>query len=402
MSGDITGQISAARSSNNVEWEPSAIVAIDGEPVEDVLQLTTEQTQPFQDPDALYGLQFFTLAGSFQGGGDAWLTSAHKYGFQSDFTKYTFANGTEISDDNLAITAFDFTGVVDGASLFQNLEVPPTTTTSPSSTTTPTSTPTETESAPAITSIVGYPSPVVMHPEGYTAGYFLEDGETAVLALTAFTNHAETTSANGLQQKAIKEFLAACTANGMKKLIIDLSGNGGGSVLNGIDAFKQLFPSLEPFAATRYRFTEAMNYFGTIYTAADIHNTSFLTAFQTQGSLDVNEKHFDEWADLAGPVDIYGDRFTEMIRENMTDVVLQVANGLIISGYLNNTDIPPQPFEAENIVMLVDGYCGSTCAVFSELMKSQGGVRSVAVGGRSKTGPMQGVGGSKGYVTSKL
>lgn len=55
-----------------------------------------------------------------------------------------------------------------------------------------------------------------------------------------------------------------------------------------------------------------------------------------------------------------------------------------------------QPFAAENIVIIQDGLCGSTCAIFSELMREQGKVQTIAVGGRPANAPMQGVGGSKG------
>lgn len=40
--------------------------------------------------------------------------------------------------------------------------------------------------------------------------------------------------------------------------------------------------------------------------------------------------------------------------------------------------------------------CSSTCAIASELLKNQGAVRTIAVGGRPQEGPMQGVGGTKG------
>lgn len=45
---------------------------------------------------------------------------------------------------------------------------------------------------------------------------------------------------------------------------------------------------------------------------------------------------------------------------------------------------------------LHDGMCSSTCAIATELLKNQGAVRTIAVGGRPQEGPMQGVGGTKG------
>lgn len=47
-------------------------------------------------------------------------------------------------------------------------------------------------------------------------------------------------------------------------------------------------------------------------------------------------------------------------------------------------------------MQLHDGMCSSTCTIVSELLKNQGGVRTIAVGGQPKFGPMQGIGGTKG------
>ena len=61
-----------------------------------------------------------------------------------------------------------------------------------------------------------------------------------------------------------------------------------------------------------------------------------------------------------------------------------------------------QPFAASDIIMLYDGYCASTCTIFSEFMRTQGGVKSIAYGGRpnpsnsSATPIIQAIGGVKG------
>lgn len=49
-----------------------------------------------------------------------------------------------------------------------------------------------------------------------------------------------------------------------------------------------------------------------------------------------------------------------------------------------------------NVAQLNDGMCSSTCTIVAELLKNQGGVRTIAVGGQPKFGPMQGIGGTKG------
>lgn len=45
---------------------------------------------------------------------------------------------------------------------------------------------------------------------------------------------------------------------------------------------------------------------------------------------------------------------------------------------------------------IYDGYCASTCTVFSEFMHRQAGVKTIALGGKPNRNPMQAVGGTKG------
>ena len=106
---------------------------------------------------------------------------------------------------------------------------------------------------------------------------------------------------------------------------------------------------------------------------------------------------FESWDQLYGPVVTPEDEFTNLIRWNINDTNFNLALGIIvISGFGNNTAIEPSPFTAENIIILSDGRCSSTCTILSHLLKWQGKVRSVAVGGRPQTGAMQAVGGVKG------
>lgn len=54
-------------------------------------------------------------------------------------------------------------------------------------------------------------------------------------------------------QKVNTYFINEAVARGKKKLIIDVSANGGGTILQGYDLFKQLFPQILPYGATRFR-----------------------------------------------------------------------------------------------------------------------------------------------------
>jgi hypothetical protein len=93
------------------------------------------------------------------------------------------------------------------------------------------------------------------------------------------------------------------------------------------------------------------------------------------------------------------DYYTNLGRWNLSDVYTPFASGGInITGYgpLANASSTAPPFAPENIVLLTDGYCASTCTIFSELMTKQAGVKTIALGGRSNEDPIQAIGGVKG------
>lgn len=72
------------------------------------------------------------------------------------------------------------------------------------------------------------------------------------------------------------------------------------------------------------------------------------------------------------------------------------SGGIYVSGYLNRSNITAQPFAAKNIVVVYDGYCASTCTIFSEFMRQQANVKTIALGGRPTRDIIQAVGGVKG------
>lgn len=86
---------------------------------------------------------------------------------------------------------------------------------------------------------------------------------------------------------------------------------------------------------------------------------------------------------------VKGDNFTQILRWDMNDP-LTTSNGTYgfgtdITGYGSRTNFT-QPFATEDIILLYDGFCASTCTLFSTWMKYQGGVKSVMMGGRPNAG----------------
>jgi hypothetical protein len=173
----------------------------------------------------------------------------------------------------------------------------------------------------------------------------------------------------------------------------------------GYDTFRQLFPQIVQDGYTRYRYTEALQLMSDQFSSIIPANYSPATASDEliqiyestpnfRYDLDINNKHFKSVKDKIGPVTYNGDKFTNIIRWDLNDPLTTVNDtygmGMEITGYGSRRNFT-QPFAADDIIILYDGYCASTCTLFSEFMRTQAGVKSIAVGGRPSKDPMQGI-----------
>lgn len=407
----------------NASFTPSYITEIDGVDAVDYL-LDWSQCGSLQDRDALWNNLFYipaqislgssgTGTGTFNGGGRG------RYVFPGPTTTLTFANGTSVINDNFARVLVNFTKTTTGADIYkQYFSVPAnasanalelvlssraSTTSRTTSSATTSSTTTTTTPAP------GYPSPIVRNSMNLNSGYFLAGegyDDVAVLAVPSFVGSGSEVEF----QNVNSELIAAALAANKTKLIIDVSANGGGTILQGYDLFKQLFPSILPYGGTRFRAHEAFDligeeysYLSGLYPRSLSQNATFgeieSSAFNYRTDVDIDYKNFASWPQKYGP-HAYGpqpDNFTSIIRWNLSDVLTPLnSGGIYVSGYLNRSNVTTQPFLRENIIVVYDGYCASTCTIFSELMRQQAGIKTIALGGRPNTDIIQAVGGVKG------
>ncbi|KAL8913690.1 MAG: hypothetical protein Q9171_001540 [Xanthocarpia ochracea] len=251
------------------------------------------------------------------------------------------------------------------------------------------------------------PNPVTVQPDlgfgGVITGYFLNDDETAVLSIPTFEVNTE---AILTFSESVGEFIQKSRDAGRERMIIDLQRNGGGGNLLATDIFKQFFPSIDPFGGSRLRAHDTANILGNTFSTyydSQRPNTTVTDQFAgsvwtAQGYLNAETgRNFSSWAELYGPHQYNGDFFTTTQRDNLSSVVFSEAvGGIVVSGFANRTNLPPQPYDAKNIILLSDGICSSACASFVELMHNQAGVRTVVVGGLPEAGHMQIPAGSRG------
>jgi len=430
---------------------PSAVTQVNGQDVAEFLATQSQNVSygGFQDPDALYNQMFYAL-----NDGSGGSSSIGLFGFDRTYigeeTTVSFANGSSASAPNVAIynSPFDFSGLEDGRSFYNlfcnatlkaaaqgyDLNDPDTlagirvdpvkkkelvhqkreqkrqekrqVTTSSRSLS-----PTATSAAPVVpegTQIPGYPTPVAISEDLSLSGYFLEGAgfeDTAVLVLQQMSE----ADPEGFQS-TMTDFMNQCRQSRKTQLIVDVQGNPGGTISLGYEVFKQLFPDILPYGAGTLRAHEGLDILGNYYTNFTsqlaqenpgnltlLQANNYYAQYSAESYANDSGQLFDNWDELYGPVETPQDNFTNLIRWNIDDLDFNLASGnIVISGFANNTDVQPSPFTSENIILLSDGRCSSTCTILAHFLKWQGKVKSIAMGGRPQTGAMQAVGGVKG------
>jgi hypothetical protein len=112
------------------------------------------------------------------------------------------------------------------------------------------------------------------------------------------------------------------------------------------------------------------------------------------------ERNFTSWKQFYGPLSFDRDFFSQTQRYDLSSpLFLEQGFGASYPNpcFYNNTCKDTQLWPAENIVMLTDGICGSTCSLLVEAMERVG-VQSIVVGGIPQQGPMQTASGTRAAV----
>jgi hypothetical protein len=300
--------------------------------------------------------------------------------------------------ENKAYIVGDMTGVVDGPSMYKKFCKP-----------VPLQTTASTAAAPkAPAAIPGYPKPVISTSDGVVSGYYLSGPGLDHVAVIYLMNFEPASPAEF--QAVVSDFLREAKAAGKTKLIVDLQNNGGGYILLGYDFFRQLFPSVVQDGNSRWK--QSKSFAGLARVISDVvkdvdpskeTNADLVSLYETwwnyRYDLNITDQNFATFEDKFHP-HVYKDTdYTNLMRWNLSDPLTTTdpvnGMGIEISGYGTRANLT-QPFKAEDITILYDGACSSTCTLASEMLRIQGGVKSIAMGGRPKKGPMQGVGGVKG------
>lgn len=320
--------------------------------------------------------------------------------YQGDNTTYAFTNGTVATYQNTARIYGNLTGVVDGKSFRKAFCEP-----ASASAGVPVS---PVDKADTF-DVSALPPPVIGTTDGVVGGYYPPGADVADVAILAIRSFHPDVSAAQFQA-AITDFINRAKSDGKTKMVIDLQGNGGGLILLGYELFHQFFPHLQEDGFSRWKAGNAFQEIATVYGeyAADVNPATSSSVAKVRAHqsflnwrFDLNMTHqsFTSYDEKFLP-HVYKDTpYTNLMAWNISDPILtknsSFGMGIDITGYNSRKDFV-QPFAAENIVLLYDGDCSSTCTITSEMFRLQAGVKSVVLGGRPQEGPMQGIGGIKG------
>ncbi|EQC41863.1 hypothetical protein SDRG_00719 [Saprolegnia diclina VS20] len=229
--------------------------------------------------------------------------------------------------------------------------------------------------------------------------YIASVGENAaVLKLNAFSGSDDDATFEDVFAANVTSALAQFTASKKEKLIVDVTGNGGGSICLGYATLRYLFPNLDfngPHEAKgphqdgvyRARRTELSETIATILATMQVEDptsTAFLAPTQFYSPSSQRQFRDATWM-TNGESTVLGEMSQGVYRGCADTYVKYSAPGVSFS-------IAP-----ENLVVVSQGFCGSTCAVFTSYIQAYNLGQTVALGGYLHT-PQQPFGFPGGQV----
>lgn len=395
-------------------WTPSPITKINGEDVVEYLtKFAAINSQGYLEPHADWNAIMSSPALDIQGQVEVFFGGALLY--PGDGLNFTFANGSEIDTYWLALYSNpDPTGPLTTGGDFYNYFVLGNLPASYVDPNTTVGTLVDTQQAAnnwSNQSYGAYPQVAdVFQPDlsiiggGIVTGYYLKDISTGVLSLPSFEQSGWDI---GNFSDTVSRFIQGAKDANLQHIVIDVQQNAGGDVVLALTTFRQFFPEIDPFGGSRRRSHALGNVLGSATTKywdslpVNGPDYEFLLSDEWVITPRINAatgKNFTSWEEYAGPVLANGDAFslTERFNLSSVDIATELFAQWIPYGFANNPVTTTRPWQPQDVVILTDGLCSSACALFAEMMVHEAGARTIAVGGRPVTGPMQAVSGTRG------
>ncbi|KAL5592296.1 hypothetical protein FOBRF1_013322 [Fusarium oxysporum] len=377
---------------NRAEAKISPVVSIDDRDASSYLKEIEDQVLS-QDPDARYN----TLSFSFSGNPGGVLDGRNLYP-GSNITTLGFRNGTTLEVKNMTELNDPGFEARNGKDVFDMYCRP-----TPSNSSDNSSTSEPVVKPPLKSGPVGYPEPLIRDPYNQMNGYYLDD-DTVVMMIPSFNGDGVPSNQSFTFGHYATEIVSKALADGRTKLIIDVSGNPGVNVDRAFNLFKLFFPSEFPYSANRFRRHEVseglVKVFSAVSRSTALENAPINVAkmaYAVEVTPD-QEAGFESYEEFLGDTTQLGTPVSSLFASfNFTEA--SGNSDTPICGYAGRPLNRTQPFKAENILIIGDGLCASTCSIFVNLMTNIGGVRALPFGGHPNGQPMQIMGGVRGSQT---
>ncbi|KAK1828909.1 hypothetical protein QBC39DRAFT_436050 [Podospora conica] len=378
------------------EYKPSPVATIDNVPATEYLSRLALFSPGAHDPDARFNLLFpnvikdaNTLPASV---GPEYLSGL----LLPDTTTVRLQNKTILTFPNSALLRADFSNITNAESAYAQWG--------------PASASTLPWDVPAwlsydllaknySRSFASYPQPLTATPDGQVAGFLPASrslSDVAVLDVRSFSitptpyRFLEFNDGYGARLDASVDLIRAARAGGRKKLILDLQGNGGGQWINTAALYATLFPGETLSLLWKHR---AHPLLAALVGEADrlvregesFRDVADLFPFNIDAYLRPDGTawgSFGEW---------YGSGVDGATRASLFNLSTALFPEYLFD-YKYRQPWEEAPYGPDDIVILLDGVCASSCAIFVEALVHGHGVKTVVVGGRPTKAPMQGVG----------
>ncbi|KAK7422685.1 hypothetical protein QQX98_001473 [Neonectria punicea] len=378
---------------NDTKVKVSPVESINGQDPSSYLEKIAN-TKSSQDPDARYNQVFYSIPGISLGNAVGAFSEDAVYP-GSNITTIEFRNGSTAEFRTVARLKDVKFEAKDGKDVFQMYCTPKT---SPdSSETSGESNESESTVNPPLESgPPGYPEPLIRDPYSQMNGYALDD-DTVVMYIPSFNGEGKPDNHSLIFANYATEIVSRAVADGRTKLIIDVSGNGGGNIVRAFDLFKLFFPSELPYSATRFRRHEASE--GIVKVLSVVNDTVAYQNVPMGYSIQVTpdqQDDFESYEEFLGDTTQLGVKVSSLYANFNYTEMSGGSDEAPIRGYAGRPLNKTQPFKAENILIIGDGVCASTCTTFVNLMTNVGGVRALPFGGHPNGKPMQIMGGVRG------
>jgi hypothetical protein len=272
-----------------------------------------------------------------------------------------------VTFQNIAQVKASFIGVTDGESFYREfcaVTAPISPIPTATSTASVAATPTASVQSRAVDNVPGYPEPIAISSDHVVSGYFLDGSpydDVAVLAVLNFEPHSPAEF-----QAVVDNFISEAKKNCKTKIIVDLSSNGGGYILQGYDLYRQFFPHTVQDGFGRFREQEMLLTIAEVisneippnydpHTASHVLIQDYETPFNFRFDLNRHDRSFSSFEDKFSPHRFQGDDYTSIVRWNLNDPLLTTNTtfgiGMEITGYGARRNFT-QPFAAEDIIMV--------------------------------------------------